>query len=146
MPVLILAIASFVAFLGVTCLLYVAETVESRKTHRKEDPGSEEPFSLLSIPQAFDPVFAILWEAPIEALQLIESQGVAGLPVSRLRPIVARAATRFPEIYDGCSFERWIRFLERSQLILWNGQKVMLTREGRDFLQYRFVTNALVEA
>jgi len=35
--------------------------------------------------------------------------GSIWLPVSRLRPIVARAATRFPEIYDGCSFERWIR-------------------------------------
>lgn len=150
MPFLILPIASFATFFAIVFLLGLADALESREVRHNVSrcpvPAPEESPPYLSIPQAFDPVFAVLWEAPVDGLKLIDSRGASGIPVSCLRPIVSRAATRFPEFYDGCSFAQWAKCLEDLQLIAWNGQRVSLTEEGRRFLAYRFVSEALVEA
>lgn len=81
MPVLILAIASLVTFCAIALLLCRADSLESRERqiHPKTTWSSrEEPLPLLSIPQAFDPIWAALWEDPIEALRLIQSRGDSG--------------------------------------------------------------------
>jgi hypothetical protein len=149
-PFLILAIASFVTFFAIVFLLGLADALESREVRhnvsRCPAASPEEAPPYLSIPQAFDPVFAVLWDAPVDALKLVDSGGASGIPVSRLRPIVSQAATRFPEFYDGCSFAQWVKFLEDMQLIAWNGQRVSLTAGGQHFLAYRFVSEALAEA
>jgi hypothetical protein len=145
MPVLILAIASFLLFFVIIVLLCVASTLESCAIGRERILTRTKPLALLSITEAFDPIYAVLWEAPIAALELIDSAGTPGIPVARLHPIYEGAAARFPEIYDGCSFLQWLQFLEKTQLISWHGYKVMLTSDGRAFLQFRFVTDAMVE-
>ena len=146
MPVLILATASFLFFFFVVALLCIANTLESRTLRRKRIPPQAKSLALLSITEAFDPIYSILWEAPIAALELIDSAGPAGIPVARLRPTYEGAAARFPEIYDGCSFLQWLQFLEEAQLISWHAYKVMLTPDGQAFLRFRFVTDAMVEA
>ena len=62
------------------------------------------------------------------------------------RPLYEEAAARLPEIYDGCSFLRWLQFLEKTQLISWRAYKVVLSSDGQAFLRFRFVTDAMVEA
>ena len=52
------------------------------------------PLALLSISEAFNPIYAVLWEAPIAALELTDSAGTPGIPVVRLHPIYEVAATR----------------------------------------------------
>lgn len=146
MPVLILATASFLSFFFVVALLCIANTLESRTLRGKRIPPQGTSLALLSIAEAFDPIYSVLWEAPIAALELIDSTGPAGIPVARLRPIYAEAASRFPEIYDGCSFLRWLQFLEETQLISWHAYRVVLTPDGQAFLRFRFVTDAMVEA
>ena len=146
MPVLLLAAASFLFFLLVVVLLCIANTVESRTLRRKRIPPEAKSLALLSIAEAFDPIYSVLWEAPIAALELIDSAGLTGIPPARLRPIYERAAARFPEIYDGCSFLQWLQFLEETRLISWQAYKVVLTLDGQAFLRFRFVTNAMVEA
>ncbi|MBZ5707146.1 MAG: hypothetical protein LAN63_17505 [Acidobacteriia bacterium] len=146
MLVLILAVASFLLFLGIGVLLWLADTLESREIRRKRTLSLQKPLALLSIIQAYDPIYAVLWEAPISALELIESGGGSGIPVARLRPSFDKAAACFPEIYEGCSFVQWLRFLEETHLISWDGYRVLVTAEGKAFLKYRFVTDALVEA
>jgi len=64
----------------------------------------------------------------------------------RCGPIFNKAAARFPEVYDGCGFERWVQFLEDLQLIVWTGHSVRLTQHGREFLEYRFTTESLQQA
>lgn len=145
MPVLILAVASLLVFCALVVLLWMADTLESRTLRRKRLLTPAKPLALLSIAEAFDPVYSVLWEAPIAALEVIASAGAGGIPVSRLRPIYNRAATHFPEIYDGCSFLRWLQFLEQTQLTSWHGHKVVLTPDGHAFLRFRFVTDAMVE-
>jgi hypothetical protein len=142
---LILAVASFLFFFFVVALLCIANTLESRTLRRKRILTQAKPLALLSITEAFDPIYSVLWEAPIAALELVDSAGPAGVPVARLRPIYEAVGTRFPEIYDGCSFLQWLQFLEAVQLISWHGYKVVLTPDGHAFLRFRFVTNAMVE-
>jgi hypothetical protein len=147
MLVLIFAVASFVVFLLILVLLCLADTLESRHIRRRKRIQTlETPPATLSITQAFDPIFAVLWEAPFAALQLMESFGPSGISAARVRPIFKKAAARFPEIYDGYSFSQWLDFLEETHLISWNGETVRLTPAGRAFLTYRFVTEAMVAA
>jgi hypothetical protein len=145
MPLLILAIASFLLFPLIVILLCIANVLESRATPRNRALTSTQA-PLFSITEAFDPVYSILWDAPIAALELIDAAGPAGIPVARLRPLYAAAAAHFPEIYEGCSFVHWLQFLEKTRLISWHGFRVVLTADGRAFLRFRFVTDAMVEA
>jgi len=146
MPVLILATASFLLFFFVVVLLCIASTLESQALRRKRIPLPAQSLALLSIAEAFGPIYSVLWEAPIAALERIDSAGPAGISVARLHPIYEAAAARFPEIYDGCSFLQWLQFLEETQLISWQAYKVVLTPDGEAFLRFRFVTDAMVEA
>jgi hypothetical protein len=145
MPVLILVAASFLLFFFVVALLCIANTLESRTLRRKRILTQARPLALLSITEAFDPIYSVLWEAPIAALELINSAGTSGMPGARLRPLYDEAAARFPEIYDGCSFLQWLRFLEEAELISWHSYKLVLTPDGQAFLRFRFVTDAMVE-
>lgn len=146
MPVLILAIASFLVFFAIVVLLLIADTLESRTIRHKKNLTLAKPLALLSIADAFDPIYSVLWEGPVAALNLIDSAGRAGVPVARLRPIYEEAAARFPEIYDGCGFVQWLQFLEETQLLSWHGCNVVLIPAGHAFLRFRFVTDAMVEA
>jgi hypothetical protein len=146
MPVLILAIASILLFVIVVVLLRAVDALESRAIQHKRNLTLAKPLSLLSITEAFDPIYSVLWEAPIAALELIDSARTSGIPVASLRPIYEKAAARFPEIYDGCDFLQWAQFLEEMQLISWHGYRVVLTLDGQAFLRFRFVTDAMVVA
>jgi len=143
MLLLILAIASFLVVVAIVVPL-IADTLESRAISYRRDLASTLP-PLLSISEAFDPVYSVLWQAPIAALELIDSGGTSGVPAARLRPIYEQAAARFPEIYEGSGFVPWLQFLEEAQLISWHGHNVVLTPEGHAFLRFRFVTDAMVE-
>jgi hypothetical protein len=146
MWVLIVAVVSFLIFLGIVALLWLADALESREIRRKRTQSWQKPLALLSLAQAYDPTYEVLWEAPIAALQLIESGGESGIAVARLHPFFNKTAACFPEIYEGCSFVHWLRFLEDTRLISWDGYRVLLTAEGKAFLKYRFVTDAMAEA
>ena len=73
MPVLILATASFLSFFFIVALLCIANTLESRTLRGKRSPP-QGTLALLSIAEAFDPIYSVLWEAPIAALELIDMQ------------------------------------------------------------------------
>ncbi|HMK22739.1 MAG TPA: hypothetical protein VK466_10420 [Terriglobales bacterium] len=146
MWLLFLAVASFLAYIGILALLCLADTLETRTRRARPHIRRVEPFSTLNIAQAFEPIYATLWEAPILALDNLRSAAPGGLPASRLHPIFREAAARFPEVYDGYNFQQWLQFLENNELIDWDGQLVSLTRKGREFLAYRFTTEAFARA
>lgn len=145
MFVLVLAAGSFLVFVAVLACLFIAHTLESRETLRTRNIWITGPVALLSIEQAFDPIFARLWDAPILALQIMDASR-SGVYPSRLQPIFQRAAASFPEIYDGCEFIDWLDFLQHERLLAFSGKKVAITPHGKEFLANRFVSNALLEA
>lgn len=147
MPLLILAVASFLLFPIIVSLLCLADRLEARERLRRAHPvvpDSDTAFPL-SITEAFDPVFAPLWEAPIAALELADRGGGAGIATASLRHIYHRAAHRFPEIYEGSTFASWLRFLEGTGLIARSGPLVTLTADGHAFLKFHFVASSHVE-
>ena len=147
MFVLIFAAGSFLVFIAILACLFVAHTLESREVTRKRNVWTHRPVRLLSITQAFEPIYAPLWEAPVSALQLISSTK-SGIPANRLEPIFRRASASFPEIYEGCEFVQWLQFLECEDLVWWDPEKnkVTITEKGKEFLANRFVSDALLEA
>ena len=147
MLVLIFAAGSFLMFMAILACLFVAHTLESREITRKRNVWTHRPVLLLSITQAFEPIYTPLWEAPITALQLVNA-GRTGITVNRLEPIFRHAASAFPEIYDGCEFVQWLQFLECEDLVYWHPEsnQVTITEKGKEFLANRFISDALLEA
>ena len=142
MPALVLAIAS-ILFVSILVLLAIAETLKSRAIRHKRDLAPAQA-PLLSISEAFDPIYSVLWQAPIAALELIDAGSAPGVPAARLRPIYQEAASRFPEIYEGSGFVFWLQFLEETHLISWHGSNLVLTADGHALIRFRFVTDAVV--
>jgi len=104
--------------------------------------GKKKRFSVLSMEQAFDPDHAIIWDTQVPALQLIASAGREGLSLEELRGFYARSACRYPELYDGSSFESWLEFLKETQLISVGLYRVLLMPEGQQFLWHRVTAEA----
>ena len=146
MLLLVLAVASFLAYVGILALLCLADNLETRTRRATPVVRRVDPFSTINVAQAFDPIYAALWEAPTRALEYLKRAGSRGVPISRLYPIFCEAASRFPEIYNGCDFPQWLQFLETNELVHWYGQLVTLTRQGREFLVYRCTTEAVTSA
>jgi len=139
MTMLLLSIILFpLFFFGLACGFF-GRSRESNHSSRTRIQTLETSSAALSIGQAFNPIYAVLWEEPRAALRLIESSGQSGIRVERLQPIFDQAAVRFPEIYDGYTFSQWLEFLEGIGLIAW-GDRVKLTLEGQAFLTSQFVT------
>lgn len=112
------------------------ETIVSR-------PGPGPFAALLSIDLAFDSDYAILWDTQIPALELIRGAGRKGVTVRVLGASYRSNARRYPELYDGGSFQQWLTFLESAQLIACDGNRVMLTAEAQKFLECRLTSKEL---
>jgi hypothetical protein len=145
MLVLICAAGSFLLFLAVLACLFVAQTLEAREITRKRNVWSRGTTALLCLPQAFEPMYAALWEEPTAALRMVAAKR-GGVSAASLYPVFRRATLRFPEIYDGCGFLQWLEFLEAEELIRCeiNCTKVTITAKGTEFLANRFVSDALL--
>jgi len=105
---------------------------------------TEEPFSVLCIEQAFDPDQAIIWDTQVPALRMMASAGKKGLPIRALYPLYLRSRRRYPELYDGSSFESWLEFLQHTKLVNISIGMVWLTSEGWEFLRYGVTAAAFV--
>lgn len=96
--------------------------------------------SVLSIALAFDSDQALVWNTQVPLLQLILQSGSQGISVPRLRNTYGESVRRYPEIYEGFTFQQWLWFLDEAQLVICGGKRVFLTRKGIDFLRYGLTT------
>jgi len=134
-----LAISSII--LIILLFLDPAEPTRPREALRN---WKGEPFSVLSIGQAFDPDQAVIWDTQVPALRLIASAGREGLAVEALYHLYTRSSRQYPELYEGSSFESWLEFLEYTGLISEHLGTASLTPEGHQFLQCCATAEALV--
>jgi ribosomal protein S19E (S16A) len=149
MPILIAALASFIFLFVMVFLLGAAEMAERHRKHMQEQSLIRPParrFSVLSVAQAFDPASAVIWETQVAALQRISSAGKAGRGLHELYPLYVQSASRYPELYEGSTFERWLEFLEEARLVQIADGRVTITRQGRQFLKYRFTAKPVAAA
>lgn len=137
MPVLILALASLVVFVGTLALMAMANMAEERQIKKISLLIPTSPFRVISVCDAFEPEFAILWETQMPALKLIAAEGPKGVTIQRLYSFYRRSAAIYPELYDGSSFQQWLSFLETAELITVTEHRAAITKEGLEFLRYR---------
>ena len=104
------------------------------------DPGSDRErilirlLAALSLVQAFERTYTLIWGSQISVLQSLNSAG--SVRVDLLRSWYDQAAAREPGLYDGYKFENWLGFLQMNLLILRSGECVTISLEGREFLKY----------
>jgi hypothetical protein len=142
MPVLILALASVVVFVGTLVLIAFANMAEEHQLRQLDLNTPGLPFRVLSVCDAFEPEYAVLWDTQAPALRLIAAEGNRGLPLNRLRSVYRTAARCYPELYDGCTFQQWLSFLELAELVTTTEHRATITKEGVEFLKYRVPTQA----
>ncbi len=129
---------------GLMVMVGVAIAVNQNERRVFRCATGDEPFTVLSVPQAFDPDYAIIWGTQIPALELVVNAGASGLPVRQLLCWYEDSARHYPELYDGSNFARWIEFFEREQLLRADQGTVLITTAGRQFLQCRVTAPVLV--
>lgn len=134
MVVLVIAIIALFSLLAVLTHLWGARM--NQKARIQNARGNGRLLAGLSFEQAFDESYVLIWETQAPALRMIGSAGEAGVPVKGLKPWFRRAARNYPALYDGFSFEDWLCFLYRAQLVQLSGNRVRLTAEGLGFLDY----------
>ena len=134
MVVTLLTVASFLVSLTAFVMLWIANRGKSWAKCESRSASLGGPGIHLSVEQAFDPVYAMLWDAPIAALQLVDSAGASGVPPRRVRPVFSEAAGRFPEIYEGCAFAQWIRLFQDMELVDCCGERMTISESGRRLL------------
>ena len=92
--------------------------------------------SVFALGSAFDSDQSLVWDPQIAMLQLVLQAEPEGIPVSRLHRAYRETVRRYPELYDGFTFDQWYRLLVETQLVGRAWRRVHLTREGREFLQF----------
>jgi hypothetical protein len=139
-PVLILAILSVVLFVVTLGLLGFAEISETRKLRTLDSATTGSPFRVLSVCDAFEPDYAVLWETQVPALRRIAAAGPKGVARNQLFALHHRSATCFPELYDGSGFQQWLDFLQEAELVTIRENRISITPQGVQFLRYRVET------
>jgi hypothetical protein len=134
MMVTLLTVASFLVSLTAFVMLWIANRGKSWAKCESRSAHQEGPGILLSVEQAFDPLYAMLWDAPIAVLQVLDSAEASGVPPHRLRPIFSGTAGHFPEIYEGCTFPQWVRLLQDMELVDCRGGRMTISESGRRLL------------
>lgn len=134
MVLLVIAIIALFSLLAVLTHMWGARMAQ--KARIRNVRGNGRLLAGLSFEQAFDENYVLIWETQVPALRTIASSGLTGVPVKALKPWFRRAARNYPALYDGFSFEDWLCFLYRVQLVQLTGNRVRLTPEGRGFLDY----------
>jgi hypothetical protein len=84
----------------------------------------------------FERVSQLIWAGQVSALTYLNSRP-APVEEEHLRPFYADAAKRYPEVYQGYSFDNWLRFLDSWWLIKREKGMVALEKAGREFLKWR---------
>jgi len=147
MPVLIVVLAAYLFFFAIISLIAIAEYADARE-RRQRATAAVEPWMMagLTVAQAFSPVYVRFWEAQVPALLMISASGRSGVPVTRLAGSFRKTSGRFPELFDGCSLDQWISFLEKERLVRCQTERVAITPEGMQFLNHGFTTGATVNS
>ena len=128
-------VAAVVAFVLIISLLLLADVAERKHVRQLRLGPLSQPFSALSIVHAFDPERFMLWDTQLPLLEQLSSAGPKGCALAQLYAFYLRLSRRFPELYEGSSFEHWLGFLVASELVRLETDHSYITTEGRQFVR-----------
>lgn len=142
MPVLIVMLISLIAMGAMAW--WVMQRLRSLEVQSTAEKDEGEAFSAVPISLAFEPDYAVIWDTQVPALNLISHAGAHGVALPRLYRCYLEQSRHYPELYEGSSFRTWVAFLEDAHLIVCDDDRMLLSREGRDFLDYRVSAEPLI--
>ena len=134
MPVLVV-VAAVVAFVLIVSLLLLADVAERKHVRQLRLGPLSQPFSALSVVHAFDPERSMLWDTQLPLLEQLSSAGAKGCSRAQIYSFYLQLSRRFPELYEGSSFEHWLGFLVASELVQLENDRAAITVGGRQFVQ-----------
>ncbi len=126
----------FLVFMAIVVLLSIASVLESRERQRRS-ATSHKLFPVLSLTDSLDPSYVIVWQTQLAVLGQMSAAGSMGLAVKSLRPLFSQLARRYPELYEGTTFDEWVGFLEQERLARRAGNTMWLTAEGHAMLEHQ---------
>ena len=134
MPLLVV-VAAVIAFILIVSLLLLADLAERKHVSQLRLGPLAQPFSAFSIAHAFDPERFMLWDTQLPLLEQLNSAGQRGFSLVQLYSFYQHLGGRYPELYEGSSFEDWLGFLAASELVRLETDHGYITVQGRQFLR-----------
>ncbi|HVP51841.1 MAG TPA: hypothetical protein VMT05_07025 [Terriglobales bacterium] len=134
MPLLVV-VAAVIAFVLIISLLLLADLAERKHGRQLRLGPLSQPFSALSVVHAFDPERFMLWDTQLPLLEQLHSAGSRGCPLPQFCCFYQQLARRFPELYEGSSFEHWLGFLAAAELVRLDPDRGYITAHGHQFVQ-----------
>ena len=90
--------------------------------------------------QYFERLARIIFGSQLQLLVAVNAK-IQGAPLDFAREIFNAAARNFPDQYRGNDFVKWLGFLTSNDLIIQNGDHIVVTPKGRDFMKYLVDSN-----
>jgi len=88
------------------------------------------------IAHLFDRIYNSIFGSQISALRHLNTYAGTPVNISEVQPYYDRAKIQDPLIYKEYPFENWLRYLESEGLILREGDGILITISGQEFLKY----------
>ncbi len=90
----------------------------------------------LQVYREFERTYYAIYGSQIMALADLNSAGVEGLPVARIRMFYDNAAATNPDAYENYTFDQWVGFLKLNNLVreTQNGLGLGIAPMGHEFL------------
>jgi len=89
----------------------------------------------LKIAFDFEIIYGLIFGSQLNLLNYLNTQSM-GQPAEALRTFYTLAASQYPQIYSGYTFEQWLGFLKDQILLREDAGRLQVTIRGREFLAY----------
>jgi hypothetical protein len=88
----------------------------------------------------FEQTYRIIYGSQIAGIAALAATALGEAPVSESASYFDAVKAKFPEFYEESSFDEWIAYPIRADLIERSGDTIKITEMGREFLTYLNVT------
>jgi hypothetical protein len=85
---------------------------------------------------AFEKIQGGIWASQVTLLTYLNSR-TAPINLAEARTFYDAAAKQYPEMYEHYPFENWVGYLTSYTLVELQGDRVAISRVGREFLKWR---------
>ena len=88
------------------------------------------------IAHLFDQIYNLIFGSQILALYYLNSRVGTSVNITQVKPYYDKAKIQYPLFYKKYPFEKWLRYLENTVLIIRNNDNIGITIGGQEFLKY----------
>jgi len=126
-------------------LLLEAEQIIEKDLRQRAIEGADREKTLIralataNITQHFERLYNMIWASQLSCLRYLNPRGL-GAERGELIPIYEASKTLYPDLYKDYSFDQWLGFLQRMNVVTERERRLFITVAGREFLKYLIAT------